>query len=427
MALAPRAARAVDSRARSTRRRRARRAGRRRATRVARATTNADYDDDDGERDATRRDDGRVGRRAVTMGASATAVATAMALAPRATRAAGTMCGYFDEFGDGLAPAYAFSTPWSEGLVAGKTWVRGVGDYKKAKKEKKAPVLAISDGPGVSHAYMSAVETLSGEVGGAREIFLYDQRGCGESKSAMDGEVYDLDLYLNELRTVVRELRLVEEGGAHVLAHGYWGARLATTLALERPNFAKTLTLVSPTASRATEVRDWRRALDDISPESRNAILAYEADLDDSKRDAYDAGMREFSSRFVSTRGASGACFDVALAPRASDAQRLAITGGRYFTTSGSLASDSIQLDDLGARLGANGVRAVRVVRGASDAVSESSAKEIVNAINTNDGEPFCAYDEVSNAGSCVFLDRGDYFYESLNVCVELAETARRV
>ena len=85
-------------------------------------------------------------------------------------------------------------------------------------------------------------------------------------------------------------------------------------------------------------------------------------------------------------------------------------------------ASDSIQLDDLGSRLGANGVRAVLVVRGANDAVSESSAKEIVNAINANDGEPFCAYDEVSNAGSCVFLDRGDYFYESLNVCVELAE-----
>ena len=352
----------------------------------------------------------------------ATVAALAVTATPASARAVGTMCGYFDEFSAGLAPAYAFSTPWSEGLVADATWVRGVGDYKKAKKEANAPVLAVSDGPGVSHAYMSALETLSGEVGGAREVFLYDQRGCGKSKSATDGEVYDLDLYLNELRTVVRELRLVEEGGAHVLAHGYWGARLATAMALERPNFAKTLTLVSPTASRATEVRDWRRALDDISPESRNVILAYEADLDDSKRDAYDAGMREFSSRFVSTRGAAGACFDVALAPRTSDAQRLAITGGRYFTASGSLASDSIQLDDLGSRLGANGVRAVRVVRGANDAVSESSAKEIVNAINANDGEPFCAYDEVSNAGSCVFLDRGDYFYESLNVCVELAE-----
>ena len=389
------------------------RAGRRRATRGARATA-----DDDGRDDDAR----RVGRRAATMGASATVAALAVTATPASARAVGTMCGYFDEFSAGLAPAYAFSTPWSEGLVADATWVRGVGDYKKAKKEANAPVLAVSDGPGVSHAYMSALETLSGEVGGAREVFLYDQRGCGKSKSATDGEVYDLDLYLNELRTVVRELRLVEEGGAHVLAHGYWGARLATAMALERPNFAKTLTLVSPTASRATEVRDWRRALDDISPESRNVILAYEADLDDSKRDAYDAGMREFSSRFVSTRGAAGACFDVALAPRTSDAQRLAITGGRYFTASGSLASDSIQLDDLGSRLGANGVRAVRVVRGANDAVSESSAKEIVNAINANDGEPFCAYDEVSNAGSCVFLDRGDYFYESLNVCVELAE-----
>ena len=148
MALATRAARAVDSRARSTRRRRARRAGRRRATRVARATTNADDDDDDGERDATRRDDGRVGRRAVTMGASATAVATAMALAPRATRAAGTMCGYFDEFGDGLAPAYAFSTPWSEGLVAERRGCAASVITKRRRRKKRRRFWRSATGRG---------------------------------------------------------------------------------------------------------------------------------------------------------------------------------------------------------------------------------------------------------------------------------------
>lgn len=40
-------------------------------------------------------------------------------------------------------------------------------------------------------------------------------------------------------------------------------------------------------------------------------ILVYEVDLDDLKCDVYDVGMREFSSRFVFTRGAAGACFDV--------------------------------------------------------------------------------------------------------------------
>ena len=101
-----------------------------------------------------------------------------------------------------------------------------MGDYKKAKKARKSPVLAVSNGPGVSHEYMSALETLSGEVGGAREVFLYDQRGCGKSAKATS---YDLKLYVNELKRVAQELGVGGDGGgAHVVAHGYWGARLAT-------------------------------------------------------------------------------------------------------------------------------------------------------------------------------------------------------
>lgn len=76
----------------------------------------------------------------------------------------------------------------------------------------------------------------------------------------------------------------------------------------------------------------------------------------------------------------------------------------------------------MGSRFGVNGVRVVRVVRGANDAVLELSVKEIVNVINVNDGELFCVYDEVLNVGLCVFFDCGDYFYEFLNVCVEFVE-----
>ena len=92
----------------------------------------------------------------------------------------------------------------------------------------------------------------------------------------------------------------------------------------------------------------------------------------------------------------------------------------------GSLAQDTLPLAGLGAKLGANGVKAVRVVRGEFDAVRETSAREIVDAVNAdaNQGAPFCAYDDVPNAASCVFLDRGDYFFETLNVCVETAESS---
>jgi len=367
-------------------------------------------------------------------GAMGAFVALASASASASARAdGGPMCGYFDEYANGLAPRYAYTTPWNEGVVGDKTFVRGVGDYKKAKKAKKAPVLAVCNGPGIPHDYFSALETLSGEADGAREVFLYDQRGCGRSASVdedwlADGGFEALNRYADELNRLVDELRLVPEGGAHVVAHGYWGAKLATTLARTTPGAVKTLTLVSPTASRAEEVDDWRRALNDgavVSSDTRKAILDYERDLDPSLRDAYDSAMHEFADAFVARRSSS--CFETTLAlGRQTDTQRRALTGGRYFIADGSLAKDSIFLDGLGTALGRNGVSAVRIVRGSRDAVSSAAARRLVDAINAESsaGAPFCAYDEVDGAGSCVFLDRADYFYETLNTCVEAAERA---
>jgi len=367
-------------------------------------------------------------------GALGAFVALASASASASARAdGGPMCGYFDEYANGLAPRYAYTTPWNEGVVGDKTFVRGVGDYKKAKKAKKTPVLAVCNGPGVPHDYFSALETLSGEADGAREVFLYDQRGCGRSAPVdedwlADGGAEALNRYSDELNRLIDELRLVPEGGAHVVAHGYWGAKLATTLARTTPGAVKTLTLVSPTASRAEEVDDWKQALNDgaaVSSDARKAILDYERDLDEALRDAYDDAMREFADAFVARRSSS--CFGTTLAlGRQTDAQRRALTGGRYFIADGSLAKDSISLDGLGTALGRNGVSAVRIVRGSRDAVSAASARRLADAINAESsaGAPFCAYDEVDGAGSCVFLDRADYFYETLNTCVEAAERA---
>jgi len=352
---------------------------------------------------------------------------------------ASPMCGYFDEYSNGLVPSYAYTTPWNEGGVNdGTTFVRGVGDYKRSKKAGRAPVLAICNGPGISHEYFSALETLSGEVDGEREVFLYDQRGCGKSAS-VDAWLKDggdlLMKYVDELRGVADALNVVREGGAHIVAHGYWGARLATAVASTTPGFAKTLTLVSPTRSRAREVEDWMRALDSgvLPSATREAIVAYERNPDASSRPEYDRCMKEFASRFIARN--ENACFTNAISALGATpttlTARQVLTGNQYFTNAGTLAGDFIPTDNLGSILENNGVLAVRVVRGANDATTRESAYEIVDALNAGSksapGEPpFCAYDEVDRAGSCVFLDRADYFYETLNVCVEYAEQRLR-
>ena len=62
-------------------------------------------------------------------------------------------------------------------------------------------------------------------------------------------------------------------------------------------------------------------------------------------------------------------------------------------------------------------------VRGAEDATSAASVREIVDAMNAGSADrAFCAYDEVENAGSCVFLDRADYFCETLDIVVEKSD-----
>lgn len=332
-------------------------------------------------------------------------------------RASQTACSYFDFYNRGVDAEWTRALEWREGTTASGTFARVVGDYAEAKKAHKAPILVVNNGPGISMAYMAGVEVVSGEARGARECVAYDQIGCGRTPRRGEG---DIEAYIAQADELARDLALTSEGGAHVVAHGYWGAKIAIEIARARPGLAKSITLVSAAPSYAAQVNDWRRALNEISVDAREAIETYERDLAPSARRAYDEGMKEFSERFVSRRS-DGACFAAALAPASSDDLRLAITGGRYFTRAGSLADDAIDVNGLGAKLWANGVRSMRVVRGEFDAVSASSARALADAINADvtSASNFCAYDEVQGAASCVFLDRGDYFFERLNADAE--------
>ena len=236
---------------------------------------------------------------------------------------------------------------------------------KRRKRLESLPCWRCRTGPGYRHEYPNReLETLSGEVGvGARGVSVRSERVREERK----GDVVRFETVRK--RTQTRRPGVpasVVTAAAHVVAHGYWkratgGGARARRETIRQDAHAR----VPDGVARERGSRLATSARRDVPGRARRRALEYEEDLDRTPRQVQAQGVPATSERFVSRRGRTGACFTDALAPKSSDAQRRAITGGRYFTLGGSLADDAIDVDGLGDRLRRNGVRSARVVRGA--------------------------------------------------------------
>ena len=97
----------------------------------------------------------------------------------RAALADDLFCGYYSQ-NSAVVPQWARETPWSEGYVdtsaavgleGAKTFVRILGDQKKAESAGLTPVLCLHGGPGLGFKYMDGLEVLASEK---REVASYD-------------------------------------------------------------------------------------------------------------------------------------------------------------------------------------------------------------------------------------------------------------
>ena len=103
-----------------------------------------------------------------------------------------------------------------------KVWYRIVG---KGEEPGKLPLLCLHGGPGVPHDYLEPLEAMA--TGGRRAIF-YDQLGCGNSDQPHDPSLWTVDLFVEEVGVVRRELGLER---IHLLGQS-WGGMLAMEYAL---------------------------------------------------------------------------------------------------------------------------------------------------------------------------------------------------
>ena len=120
---------------------------------------------------------------------------------------------------------------------------------------KKAPLVLLHGGPGSTHNYFEGFDKLAEALD--RPIIMYDQIGCGESATPGHTELYNAEVWMDELEAIREHLGLEK---IHLLGQS-WGGMLAISYMMERnPKGVLSLILASTLHSAALwREEQWRR------------------------------------------------------------------------------------------------------------------------------------------------------------------------
>jgi proline-specific peptidase len=183
--------------------------------------------------------------------------------------------------------------PVTEGFLpfrGHRTWYRVVGDLANVAPGK-FPLLLLHGGPGACHDYLESLQEFART---GRPVIFYDQLGCGNSDRPDDPSMWTVELFLDELNTVRRELGLDR---IHLLGQS-WGGMLGMEYALTQPEGVVSLTIASSPASMPLWVEEANRLRDELPPEIQQTLLAHEAAGTTDSAEYHDA-MMAFYDRHV--------------------------------------------------------------------------------------------------------------------------------
>ena len=169
-----------------------------------------------------------------------------------------------------------------------ETWYRIVGD---GEEEGKLPILLLHGGPGGTHDYLESLEALAGT--GRRAIF-YDQLGCGKSDLPDDASIYTVELFVDEVGVVRRELGLER---IHLFGSS-WGGMLAMEYALTQPSGLASLVVASSPASMKQWVAEANR-LRAALPEDVQETLRRHEEAGTTDSPEYEQACMPFYKRHV--------------------------------------------------------------------------------------------------------------------------------
>lgn len=166
-----------------------------------------------------------------------------------------------------------------------ETWYRDVGP------SGGIPLVCLHGGPGSSHHSFEPLETLAEE---GRRVVLYDQLGCGASDRPDDPELWTVELFVDEIGAVRRELGLER---IHLLGSS-WGSMLGIEYALTQQAGLVSLTLNSPPTASQTWKAEAKRLRDEL-PEDVQRVLAKHEEAGTTDDPEYEAAEEEFWRRHI--------------------------------------------------------------------------------------------------------------------------------
>lgn len=154
---------------------------------------------------------------------------------------------------------------------------------------KKAPLVLLHGGPGSTHNYFEGFDKLAESID--RPIIMYDQIGCGLSTTPGHTELYNADVWMEELDALRDHLGLEK---VHLLGQS-WGGMLAISYMMERdPKGVQSIVLSSTLHSaKLWREEQWRRIYRFMSKEDQEIFKKAEAS-DDYDDPAYLEALDRF-------------------------------------------------------------------------------------------------------------------------------------
>ena len=153
-------------------------------------------------------------------------------------------------------------------------------------------MICLHGGPGSTHNYYEVLDNLADDD--ARMIVMYDQIGCGNSYLDGHPELWNQDVWLDELDALRAHLGL---DTCHIIGQS-WGGMMQIAYAIERkPKGVKSFIISSGHSSSSLWEKEGLRRIKMMPREMQDAIN-HALTTGDFTGEAYDAAVAEYMDRY---------------------------------------------------------------------------------------------------------------------------------
>ena len=169
-----------------------------------------------------------------------------------------------------------------------KTYYRIAGEAA----DNKAPLICLHGGPGSTHNYFEVLDNVADEDG--RQIISYDQIGCGNSYLDGHPELWNKEVWLDELEAL-RDYLGIEK--CHIIGQS-WGGMMQIAYAVDRhPSGVLSFIISSGHPSSSLWEREGLRRIKMMPPDMQEVIY-HALDTGEFSGEAYERAEAEYMARY---------------------------------------------------------------------------------------------------------------------------------